>query len=605
MENNQPFETKPVGEQSLDLNTQNKLMNNKPKLKHVMSDFYHENKIFVWLISLGLIILLAIASWIFWPRTVNTSEGAIVEIVINAPENLPIGEETVIDFTITNKDSSTLSDVSLDIVYPEGMKYVSANVKAGNYTGTNFALPILKSGDIATVKLQVKAAGSVGDQVVIKTKLNYKYKNISAAFSKESSKDFTLGSSGIKLDITGPSRVSSGGETIVTARYANTTDTPVSGMRIKFTYPDGFSFASADPSASFSNHTFVIGDLAVGQSGEVTIKGNLSAVNLGELKTIRAELMLPNSSGGFYTEGEARLDISVGSIPLPLDISFTQPADEKQGTVAGQTITGQIRYSNGSDVPAQGVNISLEVIGDSVIPSSFAGESALPQGGKLVWNASKVRQLENLTPAQSGVLTFSVQLKDPITTQSQKNFSVKFRAHITSLEYPSGFSSRTVDLKINSQAKLSMTLEKYSGSIPPQVGNETGYKVSVHVKNTVNDLKEGIVTGYVTVPAAGFNVNSITGADSNNFKFDTGTGKFTWNMGDVSAHAGTFSPVKKLTFILSFTPAASQVNEAVGLVNNVQFTSSDTFTNNTVTSGPAKLSTTDIGGNGNLGRVVE
>ncbi len=86
-------------------------------------------------------------------------------------------------------------------------------------------------------------------------------------------------------------------------------------------------------------------------------------------------------------------------------------------------------------------------------------------------------------------------------------------------------------------------------------------------------------------------------------KFDNSTGKLTWNLGQLAAHSGDGRPERSLEFNVKTTPSNSQVGQAIVLFKNIDFSATDDFTQEGINLDLTDLSTNNLPGGSNIGRV--
>jgi hypothetical protein len=143
-----------------------------------------------------------------------------------------------------------------------------------------------------------------------------------------------------------------------------------------------------------------------------------------------------------------------------------------------------------------------------------------------------------------------------------------------------------------------------AGSLPPKVGTTSRFKVRLALKNSSNDYREGVLTGYVPI-GVNLDNNSITPVERSSVQFDASTGKLIWNVGQLMAHSGTIRPERALDFIVSTTPGASQVGQPISLFRDIQFTATDSFTNESIKLNTPNILSTNLADGSNQGIVTQ
>ncbi len=563
--------------------------------------FYRANKFYFWAIIIGVAIIGVLAYFAFRKPPVVAPKEANVNINVSVPETVPSGAEAVYKITVQNNDSQKLVKLELELAYDDGMIYQSSQPKTENLSGTLFGIPDLLPGQNAAVFLKAKVSGSVNDQKTLNLKLHYSYSNFNSEFVKSASSVVRLVASDVVLELGGPTQANNAEPVVYTVKYQNNSSSEIKNARIKMTYPAGFNFAAATPLASLGNDTWNLGTLAQNGSGQIQIQGSFdAAVSAGESKTVKAEFLSLGSDGQFYSQNTSEFITAISSLPLLI----SQTLDNNTSGVVdpGDNLTIRLRYQNNARTAATGVNIQVDLDSRAVDLTSLRAEGAQINNSTIVWNAASVSQLENLRPNDSGQLSFSFKLNNPATKDSSKNLTLISSLKIKSNEYQSYFPGNTLNLKISSPAAIAETLSFISGSLPPQVGKATVYKIRLALTNSSNDFTNGVLTAFLP---AGATSGSFTSSESNNVQYDSALNKLIWTFGQLPANTGRFSQPKILEFQIRLSPSASQVHQSPILVKDINFTAKDAFTGQDVSVLGDNITTANLAGqNGYNGSVV-
>src|SRR5262249_877642 len=123
---NQTTPTAPVGPAVnqppiIDPATKTKLAQNQMAGTIETNGFFRNNKWFIILGLVAVLILLGGAWWIFGHKTVTTVSEAKVSLQIDAPDVTNAGSETIFRVTVKNDDTVTLTQPQLEAVYPDGV----------------------------------------------------------------------------------------------------------------------------------------------------------------------------------------------------------------------------------------------------------------------------------------------------------------------------------------------------------------------------------------------------------------------------------------------------------------------------------------------------
>lgn len=580
------FETKPISEAIFDQATRNKIG------KMQKTGFYHSNKWFIWAIVLALAIIGVLVYLVFFTQPQMATEPAKVSMVIESPDQVSSGGEVVYRIVLENQDAKALAPGKIELVLPPGGKYVQSTPPALNGEGTLYPVPELVPGQNTVIFTKIKLQGDVGDSKKITAKYFYRFVGLSSEFVKESEGGILLGASDVSIDLDGPGVTNSSQIVVYTVKYRNNSDKPLSAGRIQLTYPNGFDVSGVSPDADVSSNTWAITNLGKNQDFTITVRGSYSKARGGEVKTLKADLLILGTTGNYFNQGSKTFSTTITDNPLVVELE--KEGSQAQSAKPGENLNYTVRYSNTSNKSALGVNIQVKIDSKAVDLSSLASEDGIISGNTITWNASSKASLENLEPNSTGEFRFGFSIKNPPVKDGSKNLEVTLSSQITSQEYSTPFLGNSVNLKIASVTNLTPDVSYTSGSPTPKVGSLTTYTVNFSIKNTSSDLTDGIFTAFVAIDPKSFDRASLSSRDLSNLKFDPSTGKITWTVGNIPAGSGSFVPSKNVSFKLNLTPVPAQANKQVVLMKNIAFTANDSFTKEKVNLSLENITTQDV-----------
>lgn len=587
------FEVKPVHEPVLDEVTRAQIDNHS---------FYKSNKIFIWASLLGLIIVGILAYLVFFAKGTDSGQPANVELTVNVPKQVPSGSEVVYGVQIENKDSKTLASGQLELVLPEGASYQSSNPTSLNTNGTLYSVPSLAPGQNTVLFIKLKLAGGVGDTKKLIATYRYKLSGVSSEFQKEIAAELQLSASDVSIEWDGPVSTNNSQLIVYTIRYRNGSKNEIASSRVQVEYPAGFNMSSSDPQPDISNNTWSVGRLAPGQEGKIVVNGNFEGAQSGETKTLKADFLVLGTTGSFFTQSSSTYATKIASTPLSVSLRLENPSNKV--TRPGDQISVVVEYANNSDRPARAVNIAATINSKATDLSSINSEGAIVNGNTITWNASSSSRLETLAPNARGELRFEFTTKNPPVRDNSRNIDISILSQIRSTEFSTPFNGNTAVVKIASVASIIPDVAYSNGPRPPRVGAETRYNVTLTLKNTTNDMADGIVTAFLPLDPSSFDKNSVTSKEINNVTFDQATGKITWKVGGIPAGTGSFLQSRTVSFTVKVTPQASMVDRPVTILKNISISAKDTFTNLNLDLKADDLTTLDDG-DGRDGIVVK
>lgn len=563
--------------------------------------FYSANKYYIWAICAGILIIVLLGFFAFKKPVQPTVKEALVDVSIKAPEKIPSGGDAGFVIDVKNNDNQKLTQVRVELAYPEGVTYKSSVPPAQNLSGTVFAVNDLISGQNVSVMVRTKTSGNVGDQKQIIARMFYHYNNFNSEFVKEKAITFNLSASDVALELSGPQTVSNAQLVSYTIKYKNNSDQAVTNARVKANFPDAFSVAQSEPIVSLGNNIWELNTLNPGDEGQIQIQGTFKSANPGESKTWTAEFLVLGSAGDYNSQSTAQITTAISSLPLLVSQEVSNNSSQALEVVKpGDLVQFNISYQNNSSVAANGVNVIVTLNSKALDLSSIQAEGGQVNNNTIIWSAAGVPNLEILNPSESGALHFSVKVKNPASKDSSTNLSVVSEIKIKSNEYQTFLPGNSVSLKISSPMTLSSALSFVSGQLPPKVGQSTVYKVKFALTNSTNDYEGGVLTAFLPLGLVNFDAQSVTPAESQKVTYDPATGKLTWNMGILPANSGKFSAAKILEFNIRINPSQSLSGQSPILVKTINFLAKDSFTLEKIESTASNITTQNIeGGYGN------
>lgn len=519
-----------------------------------------------------------------------------IRVSISGPENINSSNLNHFVISYENGNYTRVRDAVLLVSYPPNF-YPEGNVNefrndSGSSSITIGDIPAFGTGK---VDFSGKFYGSKNSVAYIRSALRYKSNDAEARFSPEGQKSINLRSSSISIEIDAPLSVASNSKVDYAVNYENISDVALSNIRLKVSYPSGFSFKSSDPSPSEGDTVWYIGNISSGEKGSVRLTGTLSGVS-NEKKSFSVDMGTLKEDGSFFSYSTAERSTQMTASPIIIQQFANQSRDQSVGE--GDSVGYTINFKNNSSIGLRNIIVTATLKGDAfnfygVQPSGGFFESSKSM---ITWKASDVPQLENLLPGQSGSVSFIVPIRSNLLYESKtsKNFHVTTWAAIESPDIQNPLAENkiiatdTLDVKVHTafslEAFASYTNDKISnsGPNPPKVGEETTYTIHWLLSNTTNDIAEVEVsssfptnirwTGKIFPPSEAIFCNERTN-------------KIVWNVGNIGVGVGTLSPKREVIFQLSVRPDINQQDGNVMLLGNSMATARDLFTNKILRSG--------------------
>lgn len=562
-----------MDDQILDEQTRAALPEDLPNPQLAPKNFF-TNKVVIFS-SLVALAAISIIVWYFLSGTditPNDPTSESVVLVIKGPDTLTSGNEAEFHVVYRNGENADLIAVSLELLYPSGFTFKSSTPVATSSSGRVFNLPIVKQGEGSEIIIRGKLSGSTSEDKEVKAILHYKFSNFNSQFSINESFHTTILPPNLTMDISGPVDVVNGQDMVFTVSFTNVSAQDFENLAVTLSYPAGFSFTSGTPPPSKNSNYWKIDKLRSNDSFNIDVTASFTGdAGLEKLVTANLAQIINNVSAPQMT---ATATFKV----IPSSLILTMTSNRKDTVNLGETINYNLEYLNQGRIGLNNLVIVVNLSGPSLDLTRISAQNAIINGQTITWKAATLSNLTILSPNEKGQVSFIIPVKGNLST-NLKNQTIKATASIASDEISKATKANDVELKLASKFDLSVTGEYVSGAVPMQVGKSTTFAITFLVTNLSNDLSGAQVEASLPLPASAWNNIVVPDAEKSRLKFNPSSGKIIWNIGDLAAFVGKFTPALKVTFQLVVAPSEADRSREVNLLINVQAAGTDTFIN--------------------------
>lgn len=518
-----------------------------------------------------------------------------VSVKIDGPKEIKSGENIKWSVVVSNRNKKDLENASLVFNITD---IIREKVDLG----------IIKSGEEKTLEFESVIFGGRGTNLSARAVLEYKPKDASAFFAKESLFSFLISQSPVTVSLDGPSEARVGQEIKIVMKYFSQSEFSVSDLFAKAEYPAGFEFKSANPAPTEGNNVWSVGKLQSGQDGTIEIIGTLIETGL-EAESFKA-LIGVKKENSILSYDEA-VDVVLPRSPFLSVEILPQNQKGSYNAFLGEEINVVVRWKNNLPESIQDASLEVKIEDDKVDFASVrvrnGSFSAFSQ--TMIWNSSTYEDFSNIVPGATGVVSFSFKIKNNIVLNSNSPHPkviltavLKPGNPIQGFEDDDVFGDDKVEIPISSKIQFS-SLGLYfgstianSGPLPPKVGQETTYTVTWSLANPLNDIKNTIVKASLP-PYMSF--KKIIVPSDENLVFDSQTGVLEWRVGTIPAGTGFLRSALSLSFQIGLTPSQNQVGTSPIIINAVDVSGIDSFTEETLSAKDKEI-TTDLRGDPQL-----
>lgn len=542
------------------------------------------------LLALGGIAFLALLVGTFVRIQQSLFSESRVQVSISGPGNVNSSERVTYIIFYENGNRSALSEADLVVSYPPNFKPEgNDNTFRNDASSSSVSIGDVSAFSKGSFEFSGKFFGSKDSLAFIRAELRYQPRNLESRFIASGQRSVNLRSASLSIELEAPLSVPPSGEATYLVNYENTSDTALSTVRLKASYPSGFTFVEADPKPSEGEVVWYLGTIGPGEKGSVRIVGTIDGVP-DETKTLRVELGTFQGDNTFLSYSDAERTTRV--VAPPFDIRQALNGSAPPAVNPGDLLRYSVKYKNNSETALREVIITVELEGDALDFPRLRSEGGAYDSARkrIVWKASDVPTLANLVPNASGEVRFNVPVRDDFVPESTvtKNFRVKTVAKIESPDVPNPagankiVATNTLWTKVNSRLVLE-TLGSYrdgdipnTGPIPPMVGTETSYTLHWLLSNTTNDVTNATVSADLPT---GARWTGKTFPETESISYNERTNKIIWSVGSMAVGEGFLSAKRAVSFQVAIRPEVNQIDTSPFLLGISSAQATDVFTN--------------------------
>ena len=533
---------------------------------------------FTLVLTVIAVLLAGLGFWL-WQKNSYSTENLKLELL--APQSSSMGEEITYTVRYKNNGDARLEQATLIFEYPSG-----SVLSQGTNERLTQSLEDIYPGQEQNLSFKARLFGKEGELKEAKALMQYTPKNLSARFESYTSVTTGISQVPLNFELDLPSRTESSQSLSFDLNYFSNSEYPLSDLRIKIEYPQGFEFQSASP-VPIGENEWKVGLLNKASGGRISVKGTLQGESQ-EVKIFRA-ILGSWKDGKFTAFKEATKGIEITN--LKLLISQTVNGSPSYTPTPGDALHYVISFKNVDEKSLENLFLIVNLEGRPFDLTSVKAERGKFKEGdtSIIWEAQDVSKLRFLGKGEEGKVEFWVDVKDDweVFSSQDENFTLRDKVILsdTKEEFELKVSSR---LAIEQSGHYQDEVFGNSGPLPPQPGTQTTYTVIWQVKNVYNDAEN--VTVRATLPQE----VSLTGRifpDNAPLTLDSASREIVWKVGEVAAGTGTFDPVASIAFQVALLPTASQRGSAAQIMGEARIQGSDAFSEQTLIGSDSPLTT--------------
>ncbi|HJN85395.1 MAG TPA: hypothetical protein QF873_03720 [Patescibacteria group bacterium] len=543
-----------------------------------------------------LLVLIAIAAGLAGTVILNNpfndgNQDALTFDINADEEGIVSGQKTEITIPYNNPGNVPLADVEIVLHLPDSFILDRALPDPIEFDPLEWKIGSLDPDENGEIIIEGTFFEKPGSAVTIQTISRFTPANFSSPFEDIVSKSVIIEESIFATAIDGPDRSVPGElqEYKITVEH-NNADTPVKNVELRLDLPQGFTIDNSSIESSEENlPIWILPELVDEDVFELTVSGMFSSDTQGEQGIVSRvgvslhDEFVEQASETFTSTvlaSEFALSLIVNgrtgdSIVLPNDDIIVNVSLDNRGEEAADTITIELFVDEGMD--------RLNLAERAGIPNGDV------HGNKINWDHTDMNRLETLHGGDDA----SIDVAIPTNADGASTIVLRAEATISNvgdLEINRKIESSTITIQVASDVQATANALYYdasgssvgSGPLPPQVGQETVYRVTWSVANALNDVKDLVMIAPIPSDSSWGGLVSNT---DGNVHFDSVANRVRWSVGDLPA--GAAPPIA--VFDIKVNPSSADVGTFLDLLGAGAVTAYDTVTGAQVTTSAPSL----------------
>ncbi len=531
------------------------------------------------------IITVVIAAISLYDKKEKVSDDLISMEILGQPF-IDGGENLELRVRVQNFNKQKLILPDLVLSYPKDSSHEKDEVFMRR------SLKDIESGDKVDEKFDLLLYGKEGDIRNIHATLEYRIDGSSSIFVKEMDHKLIIRSTPTKISIEAPKEIVQNQEIQLRVKVSSNTNKQINNVLLGIDYPLGFEFISSNIKPDFGTNTWYFSNID-SEEKTIIINGRLDALP-GQGQSFHAFVGKQNQLQKNTIEtifNEYTHTVNIQEPFITTDIIINNSYKKKVTIRSGESVSVEISYENNLDERLSNVQITANLDGDLYIPSkvlSLNGDYN-SNSKNIIWDKDGVSDLEYLDSGESGTVSFTLETRDLVNNSGViKNPNFTVSVDVSGVEISGkvheAFAISRVSILANSDINL-ISKTSYSdgpfknkGPIPPRVGKDTEYTVTLQISNSSNDIENAKVT--TTLPSYVKWIGNVSPSiEKNKISFNDVTRDIEWNIGKLQAGVGIGDVrPKQISFQVSILPSLSHVDTSPQITRDIIFSGDDSFT---------------------------
>lgn len=382
------------------------------------------------LFSFLVFILAAIFAWYSFSNNNSAFSQNKIDFFINAPVSVDSGSDAEIDFSITNKNTTPLSDAYIMVTYNSG------ETSSGN---KNLITKKIELGEIlpnTSINKSISASlfGNEGDSKEINSTIFYKVTSSKAEFNRSGTPiNILIKSSPVSISVDSLKEVHQNSDFQIVLTISNNTNKDIANLLVSVRPPNDFIYTSSSQATYNSNPSWLIPKLNSNQKKTITFSGKLTGPT-GTIDTFTFLTGLPKTSSdtkssttlnnfdnynlsldNIYSKVEKTISISGQYLDVDITSDSTSGSD---AVSASDLLYLEFTYKNNLSLPLDNLILTAKLSGNAIDVNNVNAELGYfdPNNNIVVWDKNSMPDLSRVPANGTGKVKLKLRVaKDAIS----------------------------------------------------------------------------------------------------------------------------------------------------------------------------------------------
>ncbi len=537
-------------------------------------------------------LILSSAFLFFGNRNIS---GENITLSVTGPFTIGGGEMLSLQVGIANGNVIPIESATLIVQYPSGTK--SADDETKDLFIERLPLETIGSGETLNLPMRAIIFGEENEDKEIRVSIEYRVQGSSATFFKEAEPlRLKVSSSPVVLRADSLKQLASGAETTIELTVVSNAQNELSEILVQADYPSGFDFTRAEPAPTNGNNSWLISNLEPESSQKIVITGVAIGRETDEY-AVNFSIGVPDPIdrqriAAVFATAQTRFEIEAPFLDVSLQIA--RSSDQEVVLSAGSEPSAVLEIKNTLNETVYDASVLVKVTGNAMADPAIVSPFGYYDSNTrtLILDTNNYSDMREIPPGVTRRINFSLRLRDDSIATPQAELVVDVKARRINERGVQEEITRSIErsIKISGEQTLqgetgyNVTGFTASGPIPPQVGEDTSYVLSLRLENGSNAVTDGEVTA--TLPTYVTWQNETRGNGTVTYNQTDRT--VTWRFGDLASHAAA-----TVSMQVSLLPSSQQIGTTPTLLNQQNFRATDRFTG-LVVRGSAPALTTEM-----------